>query len=553
MKDLHPDHPPVNNYQGLESLRSSNFDTYSAYAEIIDNSIQAEATNVQIFLEPQAAKPNKIDRAHFCDDGVGMDNEILRVCLGLGDSSRINDRKGIGRFGVGMTLGALHECTKIEVYSKTKSGNWMYTYLDLDRIKAGQGIPFPTNKSPEPPSAISLPDTSGTYIIWSNYDTPHEKLPDLIIEAKFLFGRMFRRFITGTSSYYNQICLTINGEIIKAIDPLYYNKTCTGFEGEPTSELLQPSSHKAVYTNDTGEQKESEITINMSLLPEAYTKRYKGSNEFAKARGINRNEGISIMRNDREVFFGHIPYARLENGRREVQRYVGIEINFNAEIDQLFQVRNIKRGAIPIPELREKLISILRSPLKDQLKKLDLRWDAQTKAKQEKTKKESVRTGVSADHVETQVLIKKTKDKLLQTQKEKANPDITPELVNEKATKEQKEAIKALLNTNGITVNSKPLSNTDFIDIYHGSEGKLLTYNTRTPFHEKYDSILKIIGTKEPGAEADARVLIDVIFCAYLLAEGTLDFSLERRQDLTLNDLKTQWGIQLLEILSKWD
>ena len=34
------DYSPVNASQGLESLRASDFDTYSAIAELIDNSIQ---------------------------------------------------------------------------------------------------------------------------------------------------------------------------------------------------------------------------------------------------------------------------------------------------------------------------------------------------------------------------------------------------------------------------------------------------------------------------------------------------------------------------------
>ena len=35
---------------------------------------------------------------------------------------------------------------------------------------------------------------------------------------------MFRRFIWGTAQDYNQIKLTINGETVPAVDPLYYTK-----------------------------------------------------------------------------------------------------------------------------------------------------------------------------------------------------------------------------------------------------------------------------------------------------------------------------------------
>ena len=136
----------------LESLRDSDFDSCSAYGEVVDNSIQAEAENIRIVFEPKGK--DHITRVIFTDDGKGMDFEILQNCLRLGWSSRYNDRSGIGRFGVGMTLGAIHECRRVEVFSKPEGGDWNYTYLDLDEIeqsdKAGNEweIPSPTKKSP---------------------------------------------------------------------------------------------------------------------------------------------------------------------------------------------------------------------------------------------------------------------------------------------------------------------------------------------------------------------------------------------------------------------
>ena len=138
----------------LESMRASDFDCYSAYGEIIDNSIQAHATDIRIEFnerEDRSARSKKIGRILFADNGDGMDKEILHTCLKLGKSSRYNDRSGIGRFGVGMTLGAIHECRRVEVYSKVNGGIWYYTYLDLDEIENGTltRMPFPVQKDPK--------------------------------------------------------------------------------------------------------------------------------------------------------------------------------------------------------------------------------------------------------------------------------------------------------------------------------------------------------------------------------------------------------------------
>ena len=54
-----------------------------------------------------------------------MNEQTLARCLQLGYSERFNDRNGIGRFGVGFTLGSLHQCKDIEVYSKQAGGDWM--------------------------------------------------------------------------------------------------------------------------------------------------------------------------------------------------------------------------------------------------------------------------------------------------------------------------------------------------------------------------------------------------------------------------------------------
>ena len=129
----------------LDSLRNSDFDAVSAYGEVIDNSIEAQAKRIKIQFDTQVSTRNyeQIERICFGDDGHGMGSDVLHKCLQLGWSSRFNQRDGIGRFGVGMTMAAIHECQKIEVYSKEKDGDWLYTFIDLTQIKSEgkAGIP----------------------------------------------------------------------------------------------------------------------------------------------------------------------------------------------------------------------------------------------------------------------------------------------------------------------------------------------------------------------------------------------------------------------------
>ena len=92
---------PFASGKAFESLRDSDFDSCSALAEVIDNSIQADAKNIKITFD--LLGKDVIERVLFSDDGKGMNKDILQNCLRMGWSSRYNDRTGIGRFGVGMT------------------------------------------------------------------------------------------------------------------------------------------------------------------------------------------------------------------------------------------------------------------------------------------------------------------------------------------------------------------------------------------------------------------------------------------------------------------
>ena len=101
--------------QAIQSERASDFDVYSAYGEVLDNSVEADASNIKMKFSTSTDKGRgknflHINSVAFGDDGNGMDDEILHHCLQLAYSSRNGSRKGIGRFGVGMTKGAISQC-----------------------------------------------------------------------------------------------------------------------------------------------------------------------------------------------------------------------------------------------------------------------------------------------------------------------------------------------------------------------------------------------------------------------------------------------------------
>src|SRR5260370_41028004 len=76
----------------------------SAIAELLDNSLQAGAKCIRVFL---SGEDDRCTEVAVLDDGAGMKADALRMALQFGGTSRFNDRSGHGRFGMGLPNGSL--------------------------------------------------------------------------------------------------------------------------------------------------------------------------------------------------------------------------------------------------------------------------------------------------------------------------------------------------------------------------------------------------------------------------------------------------------------
>ena len=83
----------------IESLRDSYFGELKAYAQVIDNALQANAKKIKIQFDVCKGKRGyqRIERICFADNGDGMNEAILHYCLKLGFSTNFDNCEGIGR------------------------------------------------------------------------------------------------------------------------------------------------------------------------------------------------------------------------------------------------------------------------------------------------------------------------------------------------------------------------------------------------------------------------------------------------------------------------
>ena len=532
--------------RALESLRNSNYNTVSAMGEVIDNSIEADAKNIRIQIKKEEIRSGKYDYTEvgFADDGKGMNEEILNKCLQLGFSERYNDRNGIGRFGVGMTLGAITQCTRIEVFSKPRGGEWYYTYIDINETKNDPDATIPTPERKNIPSEYAnLVENHGTLVIWKNWDREDEKIE----EMKVWIGRTYRKFIGQeivkngkVVKNNNLINIFLDGEKISPLDPLYaiqtkYNKETS--ELQPMMKLEEVIDQKFDPPADNKVGK-SGIEITFSLLPENW--RYKrgiGASGENIERRVHQNEGISILRNGREVFYGHIPYfdlndeTRSRSGFIDMDRYWGCEIEFSPHLDHWFSVKNIKVGAKPLPELRKKLEMQMKDNIYDLRKAIRKVWT-------DATAKEKMESGAfSGTDIAAETLSKTNVGKKLD------QADIDKVILDAGETRQAviEELQLKMLNQEYTFVKSHDIDRgSNFVDIATHGSVTLLTLNMKHAFFQKFYETLDKLDSKNISDsninefKQEIETMFHLLMGSYAVAEKDIDpDKLQTRRDFS--------------------
>ena len=370
-----------------DALRSSGYkDIESAVSEIIDNSVEADAKNVFVILKdkvnPTSGKKNICEIA-FLDDGCGMDNDILGKCLGLGVSTR-RERKGMGRFGVGLPQASLYACPEVYVYSWQNSiENAQYVYLDINKVKEGLQTEIPD------PKAESLPkdyadyihfhdlyeqhdfSKNGTLVVWKNCDRVQPKTISALKERlEFSIGQKFRYFIHDKKCSI-KIFNNSNKDTYSTVfpnDPLFLmednyalgnpDKPKELFErgkGENLEPIFEPYNDKinkcsehtipVKFINKKGLQAESNVIVRFSIVKSCFYDKTAfptgNPGDAPIGKYAKKMEGISIIRAGREIDFGQFDFYDNEN--KPTDRWWGCEILFNPELDEIFGVSNNKQ------------------------------------------------------------------------------------------------------------------------------------------------------------------------------------------------------------------
>ena len=353
----------------LRAFRDSRYQsTAFAVAELIDNSVDADATFVDVLFIEREEMANersvtRLSEIAVADNGIGMSGSTLVTALrfgGRGSDSRVHGNRG--KYGVGLPTSSLSQCRQVDVWTwQDGIGKAVHCYLKVDEIESGRGEVPPYDSLPVPLEWVRVMNesvsasVSGTLVVWSKLDQVNEKRAETVMRHMDQeVGRIYRHFMAdGTvdiqmSRFDANMDIAIASREVRPNDPMYLmsNSATPSEEGDSWSEtsMFAERTDSPRYYPVRWNEKEYTVTVRYSKAKdEALKLGLTGvrAGNLLHGRHAGRNTGISVVREGREL----VTLLPMVGRHDERNRWWGCEISFDSGLDALFGVDHNKQMA----------------------------------------------------------------------------------------------------------------------------------------------------------------------------------------------------------------
>ena len=382
-----------------------------AIAEIIDNSIEAQAKHIDIlvFQSSQLVKQrnrSRISKIAIVDDGCGMLPSLLSKVLTFGygtHSQNYASLKGstfgrMGKYGFGLPNSSSSQSDVVHVYSWQNGLESTYkTSLFVQRIIEGiestqrRAVPenIPSELRQKLESIGHQFGSSGTLVLWDECvpeRSTWKVASTLIDKTERTCGRIFRKFIDGGHVVIRMALFNENSDKpsqirqFRANDPLFLMQNTIAdsllddqkYKGERPffNSVTLNNDFDVPVINNKGEEETARVEIRASIARVRTLKRDLNSDTPGGLKiGVlaAENEGVSVLRAGREL---ELSKTWVPNNYDTRHRWWGVEIEFPPALDKIFGVTNNKQSAI-------KLESYASQRPDDILKKFTDNWRLQ--------------------------------------------------------------------------------------------------------------------------------------------------------------------------------
>lgn len=312
----------------FESIRDIGYSVENAIADLVDNSIAADSTEISINIEFK--KINSYIRIE--NNGRALNQEELFDALTFGKKPRqVRDEKDLGRFGLGLKSASLSQGKRLTMYSYQNAnhavGVWD-TDLVMDKGWFIRNVPFISTKELLKPKIKSK---RGSILVIEDLD----KLLNESADSSDLFyekigsvrdhlSLVFHRFIQGLGV--EKIKITYQGEILDPIDPFDFAK------------IVKKGDLK-LFNN--------QVRLHSYILPHE-SKMSKAELKRANLeKGMTQNQGFYVYRANRLIVCGGW-LNMLKFRSIEPRKLCRIMIDIPNELDEVWGI-DVKKSKASIP------------------------------------------------------------------------------------------------------------------------------------------------------------------------------------------------------------
>ncbi len=486
----------------IDALQNIGYDNISAITDIVDNSIDAGATKIHIQLE----KEKESLKIMIVDNGKGMTKDVLDQALRLGSDTLHDGLSDLGKFGMGLSTAGLALANRTTVFTKSTEENIIYKSMtDVNIIKRENAfikLLCEADELDKMRFEHLVNNESGTIVILE--DCIGIKLSEFsALKGKIIknLSRIFRKFMDRTEFW-------VNDTKIEPDDPLRL-----GYEEFPGT-LISEDDYDVKWKDIGGIERQGTIHIKIASLPEC-------PRPVATKLGINmKNEGFSVLRNNREILFGYLPDWEGIVRHNDLNRFRG-EISFSSDMDFAMGVNFRKNGV----DMVDSIDNALRVQISPQIKTVRKKYETVTETSDEEKEEHTVAQKIINKMSNTLTLPKVKKE----IRESKENKEDNKNNENEEETK--KEKVRTPIKTENINAVAefelKHMGETG--NIFETSQiGKkiIISWNIDHVFYKKF--IAENVANQNVVRFAD--------FLIYTLASAQIQYMADDEEKLIIMD-----------------
>lgn len=328
----------------IEGLRDFGYSLETSLADIVDNSVTAGASRVDLLADTLGNDP----WIAVVDDGRGMTEEQLVEAMRPGSKNPLHKREAgdLGRFGLGMKSASFSQCRRLSVYSR-QDGVGVCAQWDLDDVSLSNAWEITLIDGFEHPALASLPVPHGTVVIWhkldrldggytNSADDRARTINAALKRAEAHLRLVFHRFMAGSKP---RLKLTLNNRLLKPIDPFA--------ESNPATQFDQP---------DDLQLRQGLVGIRCITLPHHKKMTKTDWDELGREEGHLKTQGLYIYRADRLIIAGGwLGLAR----QTELTKLCRVKVDIPNTMDAEWKIDVKKASAQLPPVVKTRLLKVV--------------------------------------------------------------------------------------------------------------------------------------------------------------------------------------------------